>query len=117
MSDDLKSLIVGLAAHRHPAPEPDTEAAEREALAWRERLTPLEQRVARVLADIPSAVKAEGLSLPSIQQFVMGRWHGNAHPGELGTALRKLGYRRERKWRGDETGFRALWLPPTPKEI
>jgi hypothetical protein len=114
---DLKSLVVGLASHRQPVPEPDTQAAEREAQAWRERLTPLEQRVARVLADIPPAVKAEGLSLPSIQQFVMGRWHGNAHPGELGTALRKLGYRRDRRWRGDEIGFRALWFPPTPKEI
>jgi hypothetical protein len=113
MAEDLKSIIMGLQNHRRPAPQPDPQAAEHEAQAWRERLTPLEQRVSRVLADIPDAVKAEGLSLESIRQFVVGRWRGKAHPGELGAALRKLGWKRDRRWRGDEIGFRAIWLPPT----
>ena len=34
------------------------------------------------------------------QRPLKGRWRGNCHPGELGTALRKLGFRRERRWRG-----------------
>jgi hypothetical protein len=112
MSDAITAMVLELAKHRIPSPPVDTATAEREALAWRERLTPLEQRVAKVLADIPDAVKVEGLSLHAIQQFVMGRWHGLAHAGELGTALRKLGYTRERRWRGDAIGFRSLWLPP-----
>jgi hypothetical protein len=86
--------------------------AEQEA---RERLTPLEVRLARVLATIPDTVQQEGISLPVIQKMLKGRWRGTPHPGEVGTALRALGWRRERRWRGDQEGFRALWLPPAAR--
>jgi len=114
MSESFKHFLLGLQDHRRPAPKQNTEAAELEAQAWRERLTPLEQRVAKALADIPAPVKAEGLSLPALQVMLRGRWRGNAHPGELGTALRRLGWTRDRRWRGDGIGFRAVWLPPQP---
>lgn len=81
------------------------------AAAWRERLTPLDVRLEKILSEIPSDVQAEGLSLRNLQRFLKGRWRGNAHPGELGTALRHLGWHRTRKWRGDEIGFRARWYP------
>lgn len=78
--------------------------------AARQRLTPLEDRLARVLDKIPDDVQREGLSLASLQTSLKGRWRGNCHPGELGGALRKLGYRRRRLWR-DSQGFRSLWFP------
>jgi hypothetical protein len=78
--------------------------------AARERLTPLEERPSRLLATIPIEVQREGLSLSSLQASLRGRWRGNCHPGELGTALRKLGFKRERRWDG-ASGFRALWYP------
>jgi hypothetical protein len=76
--------------------------------AVRERLTPLEERLSRLLATIPSEIQREGLSLASLQASLRGRWRGNCHPGELGTALRKLGFKRERRWHAD-AGFCALW--------
>jgi hypothetical protein len=78
--------------------------------AARERLTPLEERLARLLATIPIEVQREGHSLASLQASLRGRWRGLCHPGELGTALRKLGFTRERRWHVS-TGFRALWYP------
>jgi hypothetical protein len=78
--------------------------------AARERLTPLEERLSRLLATIPSEIQREGLSLASLQASLWGRWRGNCHPGELGTALRKLGFTRQRRWH-DEGCFRALWYP------
>lgn len=80
------------------------------AQSARERLTPLEDRLARLLSTIPDRVRAEGLSLPILQTALRGRWRGNAHPGELGRAMRKLGFERRRNWRGGD-GFRALWYP------
>jgi len=68
----------------------------------------LEERLARLLPAIPIAVQREGLSLPALQTSLRGRWRGNCHPGELGTALRKLGFKRERRWHSDG-GFRAVW--------
>jgi hypothetical protein len=81
-----------------------------EAQAVRERLTPLEDRLVRALATIPLELQREGLSLTSLQAALRGRWRGNCHPGELGTALRKLGFTRRRQWR-DGAGLRALWFP------
>lgn len=86
------------------------ERARTEAKAARERLTPINERLSRLLATIPVELQREGLSLPSLQASLRGRWRGNAHPGEIGRALRRLGFERRRSWRGPG-GFQALWYP------
>jgi hypothetical protein len=94
----------------------EAEIAERnrirktEQQAVRDRLSPLESRLAKLLSTIPIEVQQEGLSLNTLQASLKGRWRGSCHPGELGAALRKLGFKRERKW-SDGDGFRALWFP------
>ncbi len=77
--------------------------------AARERIAPLDERLKRLLASIPEDQKVGGLSLPELQAGLRGRRRGNPHPGDLAAALRRLGYRRERRWRGDAIGFRAFW--------
>ena len=76
--------------------------------AARLRLTPLEDRLARLLATIPIGLQREGLALESLQVQLRGRKGGVAHCGEIGAALRQLGFERRRSWRGSE-GFRAVW--------
>ena len=88
------------------------EAAE---LTARERLIPLEGRLRKVLCAIPPEVQSEGFSLRALQVQLKGRWRGNVHPGELGSALRKLGYQRRRQWSGSDE-FRALWFPQHVKK-
>lgn len=101
----LNSEVAAVAAEAQARREEKDRA---EAQAARERLTPLEDRLARLLATIPLDVQREGLSLPTLQASLRGRWRGSCHPGELGTALRKLGFIRQRRWRGED-GFQALW--------
>jgi hypothetical protein len=84
------------------------ENARAEAEAVRVRLTPLEDRLERLLTTIPVELQREGLSLSTLQASLRGRWRGNAHPGEIGRALRRLGFERRRDWRGAD-GFRAIW--------
>lgn len=86
------------------------QADARVAEAARERLTPLKDRLGRLLASIPLEVQQEGLSLSQLQSALRGRWRGNCHPGELGEALRKTGFTRRRRW-GGAHGFQALWFP------
>ncbi len=62
-----------------------------EATAARDRLVPLDVRVARLLATIPAEVQREGLSLPTLQAMLKGRRRGTCHQGELGSVLRRLG--------------------------
>lgn len=77
---------------------------------WRERLTPLEERLAKLLATIPTEIKSQGLSLSGLQGMLTGKWRGKCHPGELGAALRKLGYWRRRNWSARTQSFGALWF-------
>lgn len=74
----------------------------------RDRLSPLEDRLARLLATVPIELQQTGISLTHLQKSLRGRSRSHCHPGDLGAALRALGFRRERKWRGS-TGFTALW--------
>ena len=90
------------------------ERAAAEATAARERVSLLDGRLRRVLANVPIEVQREGLSLMSLQTHFRGRSqdHMNCHVGEPGIALRRLRFRRERRWNKDADGFRALWYPP-----
>ncbi len=106
----LASLKASAEANHAKEQAQREERACRETRAARERLTPLDERLTRLLATIPATVQAEGLSLASLQAALKGRWRGRCHPGELGTALRKLGFTRRRQWSGG-AGFRALWYP------
>ena len=104
----MSQLIAETEARRAKEQAIREERASAEAKAARERLTPLDARLARLLAAIPVEVQREGLSLSSLQVSLRGRSRGNCHPGELGTALRRLGFERRRNWRGAD-GFRAVW--------
>jgi hypothetical protein len=105
MSAYVNRLNLAIAVEEHGRREEAARAALRTA---RDRLTPLEDRLSRLLATIPVELQHEGLSLASLQASLRGRWRGNVHPGELGSALRKLGFTRQRQW-ADDAGFRAVW--------
>lgn len=89
----------------------ERDASDQQAGAdWAKRLTPLEDRLAKLLATIPTEIKSQGLSLPAIRNMLAGKWRGKCHPGELGTALRKLGYQRRRNWSKSTNSFKAVWF-------
>lgn len=104
MSAYVKALNI--AAVEEQARQAERHKAETQSA--RERLSPLEDRLARLLATIPDEIQREGLSLPALQAALRGRWRGRCHPGELGAALRKLGFIRVRKWTG-EAPFATVW--------
>lgn len=80
---------------------------------WRERLTPIDVRLARTLDSIPAEVRQQGISLPSLVPLLKGRYRERPRAGDIGDALRRMGWTRTRKWRCEAEGFRALWYPPT----
>jgi hypothetical protein len=83
---------------------------------WTERLTPLEDRLSKLLEAIPTEIKSQGVSLHSLRNMLAGKWRGCCHPGELGIALRKLGYQRRRSWSDGTQSFSALWYPKNFKD-
>lgn len=80
------------------------------AASWRDQMRPLRDRLADLLQTIPDEVKANGVSLSTLQVQLKGRKASKAHCGEVAEALRSLGYRRIRLWKqSDAEGFPAVW--------
>lgn len=100
-ADDLKAQRK-VAIQPPPPTDPETP------------LTPLVQRLKKFIENLPADLRIQPQPLEFFRQGLRGRQLGNsAHAGELGAALRKLGYIRRRGWCESEGGFRALWWPPS----
>jgi len=77
-------------------------------------LAPLHTRLQRLLDTIPSSAQREGLSLLDLQSCLRGRKGGLPHIGELGAAMRRLGWQRCRAWSNEDTAFSSKWYPADP---
>jgi hypothetical protein len=106
----MNAYVNAMNAEFEPEQAKREEARKADHQIARDRLTPLNTRLEKLLSKIPIEIQNEGLSLNALQASLTGKWRGTCHPGELGTALRKLGFKRERRWSGDY-GFRAMWYP------
>ena len=75
------------------------QAQQAKEAAERDRRTSLDDRLKHLLGTIPPEVQDEGLSIVAVQ--VMLRPRGSEHScctaGQLGDALRRLGFVRERR--------------------
>jgi hypothetical protein len=91
----------------------EAEARAHDEEAQRRSLEPVEKRLIKLLASIPTDEQTQGLSIAQLQSQLKarGRGHMHAHIGEIGAALRRLGYMRKRNWRPSE-GFVSRWYPP-----
>lgn len=104
----MSAYVARLKAAQERAEQRQAAADRVQMDAARERMTPLEDRLARLLATIPIEVQQEGLSLPALQASLRGRWRGKVHPGELGAALRRAGFVRKRQWKSSDS-FSTIW--------
>ena len=114
MSDYLNQVKTEVEALSEAMQARELIAASIDRKDWERRMTPLTERLKVLLDKVPVEIKKQGLSLKELQKQLKGRYRGNVHPGELGRALRELGYLRQRSWRGGaEGGFSALWFSNT----
>lgn len=74
-------------------------------------LPPLHIRLQKLLDEIPAPAQQKGLSLMDLQICLRGRKGRAPHIGELGTAMRRLGWQRRRQWSNETTSFSAKWHP------
>lgn len=74
-------------------------------------LRPLHERIADVLKTLTPEEQEEGIQLQALCDRLQGKYRAKAQAGEVGSALRRLGWVRVRDWR-DQSGFRTTWHPP-----
>jgi hypothetical protein len=75
-------------------------------------LPALHTRLQKLLDTIPTSAQRQGLSLLDLQACLRGRKGGLPHIGEMGAAMRKLGWQRHRAWSDENTAFSSRWYPP-----
>jgi hypothetical protein len=70
-------------------------------------------RLKVIISAMPAVEQLQPRPLSFFVAALAPKYHGSrAHRGEVAEGLRQLGWIRERKWRGEANGFRALWLAP-----
>ena len=74
-------------------------------------LAPLHTRLQKLLETLPLCDQRQGLSLLDLQVRLRGRKGGLPHIGELGAAIRRLGWQRRRQWSDETTSFSSKWYP------
>ena len=112
IADYILELQNSIEAAQREAHEAAAQRKRAEDERWRERLTPMSERLRLLVNTIPADVAAQGVSLTALTHMLRGKWRGHAHAGEVAAGLRDLGWRRVRNWSDSANGFRALWFPP-----
>lgn len=80
-----------------------------------DRRQPLRVKVRKIADALPPERAEQGVPIAFFtEQILATSGRGQyAHPRDVATVLRALGWIRTRKWRNEADGFRALWFPPT----
>ena len=104
MSAYIRRLIEGSAARAEALAK-----AKRDLDDVRDRMTPLIERLRRLLDDVPREMQSAGLPLRQLQEGLKGRQQGLCSAAELAVSLRELGWFKHRFVR--ET-HHVLWFPP-----
>ena len=100
------------AQHAHEAMERDAESRHQQR---EEQRQPLRVKVQKIADALPPERAQRGVPIKFFTEQIhatSGRGQ-YAHPRDVATVLRALGWTRTRKWRSEAEAFRALWYPPT----
>ena len=72
---------------------------------------PLRDQIIELMASMPPAQSKRAWSMEDFRARLKGRFHTAPSAGEIGTALKALGWVRIRDWSAEGEG-RRYWLPP-----
>lgn len=93
------------------------QAEANKAQLFEVRHTPMAARLKAIISAMPATEQVKPRPLSFFVAALAPKYHGSrAHRGEVAEGLRQLGWVRERKWRGEQEGFRALWIPPATEQ-
>lgn len=75
------------------------------------QVKPLTDQIAELMRSLPSQVLNRPWSMGELVGRLQGKYRDSPHPQEVGEALRRLNWTRQRYWGKGYDGVR-LWIPP-----
>jgi hypothetical protein len=82
-----------------------------QALEQIKRTKPLEDQITGLMRTLPPELRNRPWSMAELVNQLTGKYRDRPHPQQVGQALRRLGWQRERRWENGYDGVR-VWLPP-----
>ena len=76
------------------------------------QLTPLTKQITELMQSMPPMILNRPWSMSELVLRLDGAYRDRPHAQNVGDALRKLGWKRDRYWGNGYNGVR-LWLPPS----
>ena len=117
MSDYMKTYVQQLmerseeTRRRHELRiEAEAKAKLAASIAQVKRTKPLTDQINELMATIPAALRYRPWTMAELVNRLSGRYNDRPHAQHVGEALRKLGWRRERRWSDGFDGQR-VWVP------
>ncbi len=82
-------------------------------LAQLRKAKPLDQQITELMRSLPPAMQSRGWLMAELLPRLTGKFRDRPHAKEVGEALRRLGWQRQRWWTNGYYGER-VWIPPQP---
>jgi hypothetical protein len=111
MNEDLKQYMRGLAyASSSPTPEP-VSAVKAASTQAAKAVKSLDDQVTELMRSLPPQLRDRPWSMAELVQRLQGKYRARPHGQQVGQALLRLGWRKERRWERGFDGAR-VWLQP-----
>ena len=106
MNDDLKTYLATLSFTRE-APTPAQTPP-----AMSKQVKPLDQQVVELMRCLPAQMLCRPWSMAELVQRLEGKYRQRPHGQQVGEALLRCGWSKERRWSEGWNG-RRVWLAPS----
>jgi hypothetical protein len=105
MNDDLKRYLATLTyAYEAPTSAPSPPVISKQ-------VKPLDQQITELMASMPRHARNRPWSMAELVQRLQGKYRDRPHGQQVGQALLKLGWNKQRRWERGWDGAR-VWLAP-----
>jgi hypothetical protein len=104
MNDDLKRYLATLTfTHEDPTPAPSPPSVSKHV--------PLDQQITELMRSLPPHMRDRPWSMSELVQRLQGKFRQRPHGQQVGEALLRYGWTKERRYAAGWDG-RRVWLPP-----
>jgi hypothetical protein len=91
--------------------EADAKAKLAESIQKIKRTKPLDDQINEFMRTLPPQMRDRPWSMAELVNRLTGKYRDRPHAQQVGQALRRLGWRRERRWMQGFDGVR-VWVHP-----
>ncbi len=115
-TDSIRAYVSDLLAQDHERVrllQMAQEIADQKKLTQLRRARPLDEQIEQLMRELPPAQRDRCWSMSELLPRLSGKYRDRPHSKEVGQALRRLGWHRERRYSQGYDGAR-VWVLPSP---